>query len=145
VEVWHAFTRFYLLWWRGSIYPLKFNLPGGGGGSIYPRGFYLPSLKEHLTKHNASDEQRAKARARMLKINENKGIGIEVLDTVTKETTMYSSIRKAALAIGCTHRSVAEAINKFLDEWIEVHAPLVKRRFIVKEKNSLLSKFLGLS
>lgn len=144
MEVWHAFTRFYLLWWRGSIYPLKFNLPARGG-TIYPRGFYLPSLKEHLTKHNASDEQRAKARARMLKINENKGIGIEVLDTVTKETTMYSSIRKAALAIGCTHRSVAEAINKFLDEWIEVHAPLVKRRFIVKEKNSLLSKFLGLS
>ena len=67
----------------------------------------------------------------MLKINENKGIGIEVLDTVTKETTMYSSIRKAALAIGCTHTSVAEARKKFLDEGIEV---LVKKRFIVKEK-----------
>jgi len=91
----------------------------------------LAKLKEHLIKHNASDEQRAKARARMLKINENKGIGIEVLDTVTKETTMYSSIRKAALAIGCTHTSVAEARKKFLDEGIEV---LVKRRFIVKEK-----------
>ncbi len=91
----------------------------------------LAKLKEHLIKHNASDEQRIKARARMLKINENKCIGIEVLDTVTKETTMYSSIRKAALAIGCTHRSVAEARKKFLDEGTEV---LVKRRFIVKEK-----------
>ena len=91
----------------------------------------LAKLRKHLIKHNASDEQRAKARARMLKINENKGIGIEVLDTVTKETTMYSSIRKAALAIGCSHKSVIDARNKFLTEGIEV---LVKRRFIVKEK-----------
>ena len=77
----------------------------------------------------------------MLKINESKGICIEVLDTVTKETTTHSSIRKAALAIGCSHRSVIEALNKFLVKGIEV---LVKRRFIVK-KNSLISKFNGLS
>ena len=33
---------------------------------------HLTKLKEHLTKHNASAEQRIKAKARMLKINEKK-------------------------------------------------------------------------
>ena len=80
---------------------------------------HLAKLKEHLTKHNASDEQRAKARARMLKINEKKGIGIEVLDTETKETTMYSSIRQAANAIGCSHSYIIAARKVFKKKGIE--------------------------
>ena len=55
-------------------------------------------LKENLTKTN-DEEQRAAARARMLEINEAKGI--EVTDINTKTTTTYNSIRKAAEAIGC--------------------------------------------
>lgn len=90
---------------------------------------HLSKLREHLIKHNSSEEQRVKARARMLKINESKGMEVEVLDTVTKETAKYSSLRQAALAIGCAHKSVAQARKKFLEEGIVI---LVKKRFIIK-------------
>jgi group I intron endonuclease len=89
----------------------------------------LANLKEHLSKHNASDEQRAKARVRMLKINENKRKGTEVFDTVTGLTTTYSSIRQAADAIGCSHSSIVLAIKAFSNKGIE---RLVKRRYKVK-------------
>lgn len=49
----------------------------------------------------------------MLKINEEKGIGIEVLDAETKEITKYSSMRQAASAIGCSHKAIGEAIKVF--------------------------------
>lgn len=84
---------------------------------------HLIKLREHLIKHNSSDEQRIKARARMLKINESKGMSVEVLDSVTKETAKYSSLRQAALAIGCSHKSVSEARKKFLHEGIEKLVP----------------------
>lgn len=89
----------------------------------------LANLKEHLSKHNASDEQRAKARVRMLKINEHKRMGTEVLDTVTGLTTTYSSIRQAADAIGCSHSSIVLARKAFANKGIEV---LVKKRYKVK-------------
>lgn len=81
-------------------------------------------MKEHLNKHNASDEQRAKARERMLKINEDKGIGIEVFDMVTGLTAVYSSIRQAALAIGCSHSSIILARKAFVNKGVET---LVKK------------------
>lgn len=98
----------------------------------------LAKLREHLNKHNASDEQRAKARERMLKINEDKGIGIEVFDTVTGLTAVYSSMRKAALAIGCSHSSIILARKAFVNKGVET---LVKKRYIIKKK----FKFFSLS
>ena len=53
-------------------------------------------LQEHLAKHNASKEQRVKARERMLAINEKKAIKVEVTDVRTQITTTYTSMRKAA-------------------------------------------------
>lgn len=53
-------------------------------------------LPEHLAKHNASKEQRVKARERMLAIHEKKAIKVEVTDVRTQITTTYTSIRKAA-------------------------------------------------
>ena len=78
---------------------------------------HLAKLREHLAKHNSSDEQGTKARARMLKLN-NKGIEVKVLDTETKETTKYSSIREAANAIGSAHISLRRAEKVFLEKGI---------------------------
>lgn len=91
---------------------------------------HLTKLRKHLTQHNASDEQRIKARARMLKLNEAKGMKIEVLDTVTKEITTYNSIRQAAAAIGCTPPNVRGALKAFSEKGTE---RLIKQRFIVKK------------
>jgi hypothetical protein len=87
----------------------------------------LAKLKEHLKKHNASGEQRVKARARMLLINENKGTNTEVFDTVTGLTTTYSSIRQAANAIGCSPSTIAKKVS--VNKGIEV---LVKKRYKIK-------------
>jgi group I intron endonuclease len=89
---------------------------------------YLAKLREHLNKHNASDEQRAKARVRMLKINQEKGMGTEVFDTVTGLTTTYSSIRQAADAIGCNHKTIRLSIKAFGNKGIET---LIKKRYKV--------------
>lgn len=90
---------------------------------------HIVKLKKHLTNHNSTEEQRTKARARMLKINEAKGLAIEVFDTVTKETIIYSSIRKAAYAIGSAHTTLREAEKLFLEKGIQ---RLIKARFMVK-------------
>lgn len=63
-------------------------------------------LQDHLAKHNSSEEQRAKARERMLKLNVQKGIQVEVTVVVTNVTTTYDSIRKAAEAINTDHKSL---------------------------------------
>ena len=49
----------------------------------------LERLKEHLTKHNLSEEQRAKARARMVELNKRKGIRVEVKDKEKKKRQSY--------------------------------------------------------
>ena len=98
---------------------------------------HLAKLREDLAKHNSSDEERTKARARMLKLNNNnKGIEVEVLDTETKETTKYSSIREAANAIGCAHITLMRAKKVFLEKGIE---KLLNEKFKVKIKRELYS------
>lgn len=67
---------------------------------------HLILLKEHLSKHNASEEQRAKAKERMLAINEKKGIRVEVTDVRAQITTVYTSIRKAADALGSDNKAL---------------------------------------
>ena len=90
---------------------------------------HLTKLKEHLTNHNATEEQRTKARARILILNKNKRIEVEVLDTNTKETTKYSSIREAANAMGVPHITLSRAEKVFLEKGIE---KLINGRFRVK-------------
>ena len=67
---------------------------------------HLNLLREHLAKHNASEEQRAKAKERMLAINEKKGIRVEVTDVRTQITTVYASVRKAADALGSDNKAL---------------------------------------
>jgi group I intron endonuclease len=66
---------------------------------------HIAMLKENQSKFN-SEEQRAKARERMLEINKRKGIRVEVLDLDTNTTTTYDSIRKAAEFIGCAKNAI---------------------------------------
>ncbi len=66
---------------------------------------HLSMLKDNQAKFN-SEEQRAKARERMLEINKRKSIRVEVLDLDTNITTTYDSIRKAAESIGCSKYAI---------------------------------------
>lgn len=64
----------------------------------------------------------------MLKINEGKGVLIEVLDLETQETISYSSVRKAAEAIGCNHGTILLAKKVFLEKGI---SRPVKKRYLI--------------
>lgn len=59
----------------------------------------LEKLRAHLIILNQSEEQRLGAKARMLKLNEAKGIEVEVTDIRTNETTIYKSLRDTAKAL----------------------------------------------
>lgn len=67
---------------------------------------HLIALREHLSKHNVSEEQRAKAKERILALNEQKGIRVEVTDIRTQLTTIYTSIRKAADSLGSYNKAL---------------------------------------
>lgn len=66
----------------------------------------LIKLRDHLSKHNASEEQRTKAKERMLAINEKKGIRVEVTDVRSEITTVYASVWKAADALGTDNKAL---------------------------------------
>jgi group I intron endonuclease len=88
---------------------------------------------EHLESHNASKEQRERSRERMLELNKLKGISVEVFDTKTNETLVYPSIRQAAEAIGCVHRTILLANKVFEEKGIY---RLIKKRYTVNIKKS---------
>lgn len=52
----------------------------------------------------------------MLEINKRKGIGVEVINTETKETKLYSSIREAARAIGCAQSTIRYYFKVFAEK-----------------------------
>ena len=102
-------------------------------------------LLEHLKLHNATQEQREKSllrssagalrssrweRKRILEYNLSKGQKVEVFDTLNNKTTIYSSIRVAAQAIGCVHSTIQVAIKAFNETGIV--KPIKKQRYIVK-------------
>uniref|UniRef100_UPI0030E0E404 hypothetical protein n=1 Tax=Dematophora necatrix TaxID=2751867 RepID=UPI0030E0E404 len=60
---------------------------------------HLEKLRAHLMILNQSEKLRSGARERMLKLNEAKGIKVEVTDIRTNETTIYKSLRDAAKAL----------------------------------------------
>lgn len=88
----------------------------------------LVKIRKHMAKHNSSEEQRTKARERMLKLNEKKGISVEVFDLVTNETETYDSMLKASEAIGCVHGTIQLAEKTFLAKGI--NRP-IKKRYLV--------------
>lgn len=64
----------------------------------------------------------------MIDLNKSKGVSIEILDTTTNELSSYSSIRQAAEAVGCVHRTIllAERSKK------EGISKLIKKRYLIK-------------
>ena len=87
---------------------------------------------EHLKIHNSSPEQREKSRERLLEYNKSKGQRVEVLDTISNETTLYFSIRQAAEAIGCVHGTILLADKAFKEKGV---SRLLKKRYTVKILN----------
>jgi hypothetical protein len=49
-------------------------------------------------------------------MNKLKGQRVEVLDTLTNETTIYTTIREVGRALGCTHEIVRRAMNHFKEK-----------------------------
>ena len=94
-----------------------------------PSAEQIEKLRERNIEYNARQETKAKARVRMLEINEKKGIRVEVIDTETKETRSYSSIREAARVIGCEHITILRAEKVLKEKGID---KLINERFIVK-------------
>jgi hypothetical protein len=64
-----------------------------------------------------------------LEYNKSKGQIVEVLDTISNETTLYPSIRQAAEAIGCVHRTILLADKAFKEKGV---SRLLKKRYTVK-------------
>lgn len=86
-------------------------------------------LKKHLASISASKEHSERSRKRMLKINELKGYPVEVFDVKTNKTSVYTSIRQAAEAIGCVHRTILLADKTLREKGIN---RLVKKRYFIK-------------
>jgi len=73
---------------------------------------HLEKLRAHLTELNRTERQRLAARERMLKINEEKGLKVEVTDLRTNETLIYNSLRKTAEALNTDLKSLRYNENK---------------------------------
>lgn len=86
-------------------------------------------IKKHIAFLTSSDEHKKRSKIRMLKMNEAKGILVEVFDTKTEEIKKYPSIRKAAEAIGCVHRTVLLAIKVYKEKGVQ---RLIKKRYLIK-------------
>lgn len=64
-----------------------------------PTADQLIKLRAHLAELNKSEKQRLGAKERMVKLNEAKGIKVEVTDLRTNEIIIYNSMRKATEAL----------------------------------------------
>lgn len=73
---------------------------------------HLEKLRAHLTELNRTERQRLAARERILKINEKKGLKVEVTDLRTNETLIYNSLRKTAEALNTDLKSLRYNENK---------------------------------
>ena len=96
---------------------------------------HLKKLKARLTilNKNQSEEQKLAARERMLKLNEAKGIRVEVTDLRTNEITVYNSIRKTAEALS-TDLKALRYNEKIQKERGTTVPPLFKKQYLVKIK-----------
>ena len=94
---------------------------------------HLKKLKAHLTilNKNQSEEQKLAARERMLKLNEAKGIRVEVTDLRTNEITVYNSIRKTAEALSTDLKALR--YNENIQKERGITVPF-KKQYLVKIK-----------
>jgi group I intron endonuclease len=88
----------------------------------------------HLKLHNSSPEQREKYRKRILEYNNSKGQRVELLDTISNETTLYTTIRQAAKAIGCVHGTILLADKAFKEKGVSRLVKKIYRVKIVKDE-----------
>ena len=93
----------------------------------------LEKLRAHLIKlnKNQSEEKRLRARERMLKLNEAKGIKVEVSDLRTNEITVYNSLRQAAEALSTDLKALRYNENVQKERGITVP---FKKQYIVRIK-----------
>jgi len=82
-----------------------------------------------LKDRKYSFEHKQLSRNRILQINKLKGISVEVFNMQTGKTEVYSSIRKAAEAIGCVHRTIRLADISLREKGI--NSP-IKKIYLVK-------------
>ena len=94
---------------------------------------HLKKLKAHLTilNKNQSEEQKLAARERMLKLNEAKGIRVEVTDLRTNEITVYNSLRKTAEALSTDLKALR--YNENIQKERGITVPF-KKQYLVKIK-----------
>lgn len=64
-----------------------------------------------------------------MEYNKSKGERVEVLDTISNETTFYSSIRQAGEAIGCVHGTILLADKAYKEKGV---SRLIRKRYLVK-------------
>jgi group I intron endonuclease len=76
--------------------------------------------------------QREKTIERLLELNKLKGHRVEVLDTLTNETSVYSSIREAARSMSVDPSSIQKVLKPLQQEEV---SRLIRKRYTVK-KNS---------
>lgn len=95
----------------------------------------LNSSEEH--KKRASERmkilnlnQREKTIERLLELNRLKGHRVEVLDTLTNETSVYSSIREAARSMGVDPSSIQKVLKPLQQEEV---SRLIRKRYTVKK------------
>ena len=93
----------------------------------------MKKLKAHLTilNKNQSEEQKLAARERMLKLNEAKGIRVEVTDLRTNEITVYNSLRKTAEALSTDLKALR--YNENIQKERGITVPF-KKQYLVKIK-----------
>ncbi len=79
--------------------------------------------QEHLKKLNSSQEHREHLKRIWSLISHQ----VEVLDTLTNETTVYTSISEAARAIGVSHASISAAFKRQKEKGVSTI--LIKKRY----------------
>jgi len=71
-----------------------------------------------------------KTRERLLELNKLKGHRVEVLDTLTNETSVYSSIREAARSISVDPSSLQKVLKPLQQEEV---SRLIRKRYAAKK------------
>jgi hypothetical protein len=71
----------------------------------------VAALTAHLARHNASPEQRAKSRERMLELNKKKGFFVEVTNIESGGIVKYESIRQTATELDTSSVTIRKYIK----------------------------------
>ena len=97
----------------------------------------LENLRARLIKlnKNQSEEQKLRARERMLKLRGAKGIKVEVTDLIIKEVTVYNSLRQTAEALSTDLKSLRYNENISKERGITVP---FKKQYNVKIKRDMV-------